>query len=127
MPLAEGLPAMISAQHSLHQLLTDYQQARFFTAEPRGKRTGKNLPEEKYQGLNEALVSSQGDLMAVGFRDEGGLHGLGVILNRHDQTVVEAGYYVGGQLDGYCLESPPESSYRQFGPFFAGRNVNMQA
>lgn len=41
MPLSEGLPDMISAQHSLHQLLNNYLQARFFQTNPVNVKKGK--------------------------------------------------------------------------------------
>jgi len=34
------------------------------------------------------LISRVGETMALGLRDEGGIHGLGVILNREDRTLI---------------------------------------
>lgn len=42
--------------------------------------------------------------MALGLRDEGGLHGLGAILNREDKILTQAGFYIANGLDGYCYE-----------------------
>lgn len=127
-PLSEGLPNMLSAQHSLYQLLTNYLSGNFFIQEqrPRKKNKPASEPEEKYSRLNEVMVSRKEDLVALGFRDQGGLHGLGAIINRKDQGLMEAGYYVGGALEGYCLESP-DGSYREIGPFFSGNRKVMQA
>ena len=66
--------------------------------QPRPKKGGKSVVEEKYREVNQAMVNKKEGLMAIGFRDQGGLHGLGIIVNRREQSVVEAGYYVGGQL-----------------------------
>lgn len=99
MPLEMGLPAMVAAQHSLHQMLHNYREGHFFSIEqPKPKKGGKSAVEEKYRDVNKAMVNKKESLMAIGFRDQGGLHGLGVIINRRDQSVIEAGYYVGGQL-----------------------------
>lgn len=108
---------MISAQHSLHQLLSNYLQGRFFLPEPKPKK-GKGEAEEKYLNINEVLLSKKEDLMALGFRDQGGLHGLAIIFNRKERIVLEAGYYIGGNLDGYCLENT--GTARQIGPFYGG-------
>jgi hypothetical protein len=71
------------------------------------------------------MVNRKEDLLALGFRDQGGMHGLGTIINRKDQILMEAGYYVGGTLEGYCLESP-NGSYREIGPYFSGNLKSMQ-
>ena len=97
--LEYGIPAMVAAQHSLHQMLKNYREGHFFFMEqPRTKKGGKSVIEEKYRDVNQAFVNKKESLMAIGFRDQGGLHGLGMIVNRKEQSVVEAGYYVGGQL-----------------------------
>ncbi len=70
-------------------------------------------------------MSKKDDLMALGFRDQGGMHGLGAKINRKEKTIMEAGYYVGGELEGFGMECP-DGSYREIGPFFSGNSEGMQ-
>lgn len=49
------------------------------------------------------LISTKDDYLAIGLRDEGGLHGLALILNIKEKQLVETGFYMGNQLHGYCL------------------------
>jgi hypothetical protein len=51
LPLDEGIPDMISAQHSLYLLLSNYLEGRYFLKEPKVKK-GKTEAEDKYQKLN---------------------------------------------------------------------------
>ena len=67
------------------------------------------------------LVNRKGEIMTLGLRDEGGMNGLGVILNREDKLLVEAGYYIANGLDGYCYEKT--NGVKSVGYYYRGNKM----
>ena len=59
---------MLTAQHSLCQLLESYLSRQFFTAELKPKK-GKGEIEDKYRRLNECLINTKEEVVVIGLRD----------------------------------------------------------
>lgn len=68
LPIEEGIPDMLTAQHSLSQMLESYLARQFFAAELKPKK-GKGELEDKYRRLNECLVSNKEEIVVIGLRD----------------------------------------------------------
>ena len=72
------------------------------------KKKGKNDPKEdktneKYEYLSANLVSGDENNLWIGLKSEGYLNGLGCTYSRHQKKMIEAGFYVNGQLNGYSI------------------------
>jgi hypothetical protein len=119
--LEEGPPSMLSLEPAILKHFLQFKTNSLFDPQSPAAASCKDLVED----LNDFYLYDLGTCQFYGATIEGKHEGLGVLYDKQSKSLLEAGFYRDGVLDGYGLKIEKGSLREELGHYSHGRRDGL--